>query len=303
VGGVPIRISDDELWEAWTAARRGGRAAGPDGVSLQEFGRGVARRLAALGRRLRSGRYAPGPYRRVCLPKPTGGVRTICVANVGDRVVQRALHHRLLPHVEAVSLPCSFAYRPSLSYRDAWAAVARHRASGFQQVLETDVEKCFDRIRIELVREMITQVVRDQPLIELVLECLTAAHEGAADLGLPQGAAISPCLCNLVLTDMDRALARRHMRLVRYADDMVVMCRSHGGVERALERAEEALASLGLSLNRRKTQVSDFRSGFDFLGARFVGGMVLAGGVAPYGAGRPAPSPRRRRPRKLTYVF
>jgi len=296
-----VRVELDEVREAWRKVRRGGKSAGPDGLTLPEFKRHAESHLENLCWELRRGVYVPGGYRSVTIPKPLSGTRTICVGNVRDRVAQRVLHDRLMPYVEAISLPASFAYRPGLDYRRALQAVARHRDSGFTVVLNADVEKCFDRIRLEIVEELLAELNLDPELLQLVLESVASGRGPGMRVpgGLPQGAVLSPLLCNLVLTELDRAVSGRHVRMVRYADDFVVLARSARGCERASDRVGYALWNVGLRMNEKKSELTDFKRGFHFLGAEIVGSYIVAQQPAPYQRRRRG----RKQARKLAYVF
>lgn len=300
-----MHVCLEEIEEAWRSVRKGGRAPGVDGISVPEFRRNAYPRLLELNRALRSGLYVPAGYRAVSIPKETRGERTIRIATVADRIVQRVLLGRLHPLVEAVSLPSSFAYRPGIGVKQALLAVRNAHQSGFAHVLEGDVKDCFDTIRLDLVEELLWELGAERWLIEAILQAVEAGGPGAPQLadsvGLPQGAVLSPTLCNLVLTHLDRALDRRHRRLVRYADDFVVLCRSAGSCESALEEVTEALEDVGLRLNERKTGVTDFTRGFNYLGARFIGSFVIPEAPEPYRRKGQAVVKRKRR--KLEYVF
>ena len=283
---LPMRLDEDQLWCAWEAIRRGGKSAGPDGLTVVHFrGRQVAE-IEALLRDLRTGRYAPGTYRAVQVPKESGGSRVLAIATVRDRVVQRLLHDRLLPVVERTALDCSFAYRPGRCHLDALERVAAWREAGFRHVVHADVRSCFDEINLLLVAMLMERAGVDDEVREIALECLSAGFSGRPrpdDLrGLPQGAVLSPILCNLVLTEFDRAMAGRHRRLVRFADDFVILCQSPATCERMLDRARTALADLGLAVNERKTEITSFGQGFHYLGARLVGGFIIPEKKAPY---------------------
>jgi group II intron reverse transcriptase/maturase len=294
-----VRVDAAELQVAWDAIHRGGKAPGPDGISARAMVERLSAVLECLARELRQGAWTHGPYRTVTVPKPNGGRRTLCIANVRDRLVQRVLLARITPALEEVSLPCSFAYRPGLSHRHALRMVQECRDRGFQYVLRADVRDCFDTIRLEIVRQLLEQLTLDDEVAQLVLESIAAAKLGnqpdVARLGLPQGAVLSPALCNLTLTELDRAVGDSHVRLVRYADDMALMALSERGLSRARERAEYALWTLGLKLNETKTYVTDFEQGFRFLGARVIGSFVVPDKGPRYPGKYPPPFPRRRR--------
>lgn len=301
-----MRLSLEELRAAWQFVRRGGRGPGLDGVTRERFTAHLDAELLALREQLRTGCYVPRAYRVVQFPKPGGGTRVLQIAGFRDRVVQRALLARLEPAVERISLPTSFAYRPGIGVREAVRAVCRARAGGFHEVFEGDVRACFDSIAFDLVADRLARLGLDTELIDLILECIAVGGPGLSPFsdvrGLPQGAVLSPTLCNLILTDLDRHMDRKHRRLVRYADDFLVLCRSERACLAAMAEVEEGLAAIGLELNPAKSALSDFGLGFDFLGARFVGSFVISHSAPPYGRKKNL-SRRRRTVRKLEYIF
>lgn len=304
-------FAPEEFATAWQSIRTGGKAPGLDDVSLAAFAQKADAHLSAIRRDLRAGLYTPTGYRTVLIPKPTRGFRPIQIATFRDRIVQRLLLNRLQPVVEAVSLPSSFAYRPEIGVDQALLAVRAAREAGFTHVLEADVKDCFESIRLEVLGQNLWDLGLDCELIDLILQCITAGgpdRPASSDCeGLPQGAVLSPTLCNLVLTHLDRRLHRPHRRLVRYADDLIVLCQSERACHSAQREVEEALTEIGLELNPRKTAFSDFQRGFNYLGARFIGTFIIPESPAPYTRG-PAhlhelPTIKRRSRRKLEYIF
>lgn len=302
-----MQVEIAELESAWRAIRKGGKAPGPDGMDLRTFARDAERHLQSLQRDLRRGRYLPGPYRIVSVPKERGGTRLIQIASLRDRVVQRLLLQRLQPAVEAISLPASFAYRPGIGVNQALRAIASARDSGFAQVFEGDVLRCFDSISFDIVAQLLADLSIDPELADLILQCVFAGGYGASlfadSVGLPQGAVLSPTLCNLVLTQLDRHMQRPHRRLIRYADDLLVLCRSQRACEAAHDEVQEALAEIGLQLNPAKTALSDFTSGFHYLGAQFVRTFIIPKSPPPYGARGHGPAAKGRKRRKLEMIF
>lgn len=301
-----MRVDEEALWSAWESIRHGGKSAGADGRTLKEFRLRQADEIKTLIKELRRDRYCAGLYRAVVVPKETGGSRILAVANVRDRIVQRWLHDQISPIVERSSLDCSFAYRPGRCYLDALERVAALRDAGFRHVLHSDVRNCFDEINLLLLGILLKQAGIEQQLVELILECVSAGFVGIPrphDMqGLPQGAVLSPVLCNLVLTEFDRAMQGRHRRLVRFADDFLVLCQSEAGCQRALERVRRALADLGLALNEQKTEITSFEKGFRYLGAKIVRNFIIPEKRQPYHSMQDLSAPCRRHPR-LDWVF
>ncbi|WP_413204155.1 CRISPR-associated endonuclease Cas1 [Rhodospirillum sp. A1_3_36] len=267
----------DSLEAAWHRVRANAGAAGGDGVTVGLFDEGAAVRLLSLHKALRDGSYLPGPIRRVSFAKADGGERVLSIPCVVDRVVQTAVTDALVPHLEPEFEDASFAYRPGRSVVQAVERVRALRGKGYLWVVDGDIERFFDRVPHGPLLAALDVHVDDPALMDLIAVWLEHAGEGG--LGLPQGSPLSPLLSNLYLDDLDEAAQDAAfgpgVRLVRYADDFVLLCRTEARARAVLERVGETLAALGLSLNRDKTRVVSFDSGFRFLGHLFVKSMVL----------------------------
>jgi len=257
------------LHAAWkrVALNRGG--AGPDNVTLQEFGREADRRLDALRALLVKGRYEPLPARIFAAPKRSGGVRAIAILSIQDRIVQQALHAALQPHLEPHFPPCSYAYRPGVSAHQALRAVDSQLSQGYRWVGETDIARFFDTIGHEVLLKQLGALVPDPFVLSLVARCLAVG--GVGGRGIPQGAATSPLFSNLYLAEFDARMSASGRSLIRYGDDLLFACRERGQAQEALAEAEGFLRSrLGLALKPEKTGVASLAQGFTFLGFQFT---------------------------------
>jgi group II intron reverse transcriptase/maturase len=267
----------DVLWRAWVAVRRNNGAPGIDKTTLAQVEEyGVDRLLAELASALKDGSYRPLPTRRVFIPKPGSSERRpLSIPAVRDRIVQAAAKIVLEPIFEADMAGCSFGFRPRRSAHDALQVLVDECGRGRRWVVETDIAECFTAIPHDQLMQAVEERVCDQAVLKLVRAMLRV---GVMEHGLvrrevtgtPQGGVISPLLCNVYLHRIDRVWStREHGVLVRYADDVVVMCKSREQAEAALQRLRDLLADLGLRPKDAKTRIVHLQvggEGLDFLG-------------------------------------
>jgi RNA-directed DNA polymerase len=267
----------DVLERAWELVRANRGAAGIDRQTIAEVEEhGVAVVLGELAADLKVGRWRPLPARRVFIPKPGREERRpLSIPTVRDRVVQAAVKIVIEPIFEADMLECSFGFRPGRSAHDALQVVVDESWRGRRWVAESDIANCFEAIPHERLMSAIEERIVDRHLLKLlramlragVLEDATVKRSGT---GTPQGGVISPVLCNVYLHRLDRQWARRGTGvLIRYADDLLVMCKAKQEAEGALVALSTILGELGLELKHAKTRIVHLREGgegFDFLG-------------------------------------
>jgi group II intron reverse transcriptase/maturase len=267
----------DVLQRAWVQVRRNSGAAGIDGKTIAEVEQyGVSRLLDELATDLKDGAWRPQPARRVFIPKPgSREQRPLSIPTVGDRVVQAAAKIVLEPIFEADMLNCSFGFRPRRAAHDALQVLIDESWRGRRWVVETDIANCFEAIPHEKLMQAVQERVCDQAVLKLLRVMLRAGvmHDGEVRrpvTGTPQGGVISPLLANVYLHRIDRAWdVRQHGALVRYADDVVVMCSSRAQAEAALAQLTALLAELGLEPKAAKTRIVQLAvggEGLDFLG-------------------------------------
>jgi RNA-directed DNA polymerase len=285
----------DVLEEAWRRVLANRGAAGVDRETLAQVEEyGAERLLQDLHDSLRQGRYHPAPVRRRGIPKPDGGVRPLGIPTVRDRVAQQAAKLVLEPVFEADFLSASYGYRPKRSATAALEVIRRSFIEGRTWVAELDIRSFFDSIDHDRLLGFVGERVSDRRVLKLIRGWLAAGvmEDGVLSQtvsGTPQGGVISPLLANIYLHRLDLAFAGvGHGKLVRYADDAVILCRTQAEAEAALERARQILAGLGLELHPDKTRIVDLREGrggFDFLGCHFharVSGRLLERGIRRY---------------------
>ena len=268
---------EDVWWRGWVAVRRNNGAPGIDKTTLAQVEEyGVARLLDELAAELREGRYRPLPARRVFIPEPgvMGERRPLSIPAVRDRIVQAAVKIVLEPVFEADMLDCSFGFRPRRGAHDALQVLVDECWRGRRWVVETDVANCFSAIPHDELMRAVEERVCDQSVLKLLRAMLRAGVMEDGQLrrpvtGTPQGGVVSPTLCNVYLHRLDRVWDDADGVVVRYADDLVVMCWSRGQAERALARLVEVLAGLGLEPKAAKTRIVHLDvggPGLDFLG-------------------------------------
>jgi RNA-directed DNA polymerase len=267
------------LEEAYRIAKKNGGAPGIDGESFSDIEAvGVAEFLAAIREELLTGRYEPKKNRAVEIPKDNGKVRTLQIPCIRDRVVQGALKLILEAIFEADFCPNSYAFRPKRSQHQALAQVRRSVMRRMSTVVDADLSKFFDTIRHSILLDKIAQRVQDPEVMHLVKQIIKVTGK----VGVPQGSPFSPLAANIYLNEIDWMFeAIRHktaqgpydaVNYHRFADDVVITVSGHhtkrGWAERALQRLEEALTPLGVSLNREKTKVVNTLKGeaFGYLG-------------------------------------
>jgi RNA-directed DNA polymerase len=269
------------LEAAWEKVWANHGAAGVDRQSIERFEAREDEYLAELSTALREGTYRPQPIRRVEIPKGDGRTRPLGIPTVKDRIAQTAVKFALEPIFEATFLPTSYGFRPGLGCRDALREVAQLIEDGFTFVVDADFESFFDTIPHERLMQRVEERVSDGRILGVVSSWLEQdiLHElrrWTPTEGTPQGAVISPLLANIYLHPLDVLMAAHGYRMVRYADDFVVLCKSREEAEAALAEVRVWVAENGLRLHPNKTHVGDCLvkgQGFEFLGYRFERGQ------------------------------
>jgi RNA-directed DNA polymerase len=286
------------LVAAWSRVRdnAGGRTAGVDGLAPRAVGAGAAELLAGIREDLKAGVFVPQRVREKSIPKAPGKVRRLGIPTTRDRIVQAALKLVLEPVFEADFKPCSYGFRPRRRAQDAIAEI-HHLASptrNYEWVFEADITACFDEIDHQALMGRVRRRVADKRVLGLVTAFLRAGVLGEDGLnretitGTPQGGILSPLLANIALSVLDEHFARKWealgpewtrvkrrrsgtpvMKLVRYADDFVIMVGGQRADADALwDEVAGVIAPMGLRLSVAKTRVCHIDEGFDFLGWR-----------------------------------
>lgn len=269
---------EESLRAAWKQVEERKGGGGVDGMSIEMFRNRADKRLRRLSEQLQEGTYEPRPVKRVWIPKGGGKLRPLGVPVIIDRVVQTSLRNAIEPIFERKFAECSYGFRPGRGCKDALRQVTAELKRGRTWVVDVDIEQYFDSIdKKRLMAEVATEIADGSVLglIEQFLEqeVMDGMKRWQPDRGTPQGAVISPLLANIYLHPVDVAMQADGYRIVRYADDMVILCDTREQAETALVRLDALLTERGLRLHPEKTRVVDatVRPGFDFLGYRFFG--------------------------------
>jgi RNA-directed DNA polymerase len=265
---------------AWQRVARNKGAAGVDGQSVERFGYQADRYLHELQRSLTEGSYRPDPVKRVEIPKGDGKTRPLGIPTVKDRIVQTALKMVIEPIFEVQFRPGSFGFRPGRGCKDALREVDRLLKEGYTHVVDADLKSYFDTIPRDRLMALVEGSISDSRVLALIdsflrQEIMTEIACWQPTAGTPQGAVLSPLLANLYLHPFDLLMEQSGYRMVRYADDFVILCASEAEAAAALGQVTAWVQANSLTLHPDKTRVGDSRQpgqGFDFLGYRFEAG-------------------------------
>jgi len=237
-------------------------APGVDNVTVAEFKDWLKAHWPSVKQALLEGRYLPRPVRRVEIPKPAGGTRTLGVPTVVDRLIQQALHQVLQPRFEPTFSDSSFGFRPERGAHQAVRKALGYIREGKRWVVDVDLEKFFDRVNHDVLMARIAREVSDVRVLKLIRRFLEAGmmSEGLVEQrkqGTPQGGPLSPLLSNILLTDLDRELESRGLAFCRYADDCNIYVRSQVAGERVMSGVRVFLEkTLHLQINMEKSAVA-----------------------------------------------
>lgn len=268
------------LEKAWQAVRANGGAAGVDGQSIERFAAREEVYLDELSRALREGSYRPEAIRRVEIPKGDGKTRPLGIPTVKDRIVQAAVKRVIEPIFEREFLPVSYGFRPGRGCKDALREVDGLLRDGYTWVVDADLQGYFDSIPHDRLLARVEEHLSDGRVLALIeawlrQDIVKGLARWTPGGGTPQGAIISPLLANLYLHSLDQRLTEGGYRLVRYADDFVILCQSEAAARQALAEVRDWTRANGLTLHPDKTHLGDCRQpgqGFEFLGYRFESG-------------------------------
>ena len=268
-------IKKSHLHQAGQKVLKNDGCGGIDGVEVEGFKKNYTKEMSALYRQLKEDRYEPQPVLRTYISKGNGEQRPLGIPVIKDRIAQQAVKQILEVYFEDIFCDCSYGFRPNRSTEDAINKVEEYKEQGYNWVLDADVKSYFDTIDHEILMELIAEHISDGWVLDIIRSWLTIGvmtEEGRKETteGTPQGGVVSPLLANIYLHYFDKRMTRRGYKLVRFADDFIIMAKSKEKAERALEVTRQIIENeLNLKLHPRKTVITNFYDGFKFLEFRF----------------------------------
>lgn len=253
-------LATENMEVAWAAVERNDGAAGVDRKSVAATKQHLKQHWPDVREKLLNDVYKPAAVRAVEIPKASGGVRTLGIPNVQDRLIQQALHQRLSLVFEAQMSEHSYGFRPNRSAHDAVKAARKYVEEGKKWVVDIDLKSFFDQVSHDRLMNLISPSVSDKRVLRLIGRYLRAPMRYADGRqekrlrGTPQGGPLSPLLANIYLGPLDRELEQRGIAFVRYADDVALFLSSERAAERALENITVWLKKvLDLEVNESKS--------------------------------------------------
>jgi group II intron reverse transcriptase/maturase len=270
----------DNLKESWKKVKSNKGCAGMDKQSIRDFQKHKEQYLREIQRSVKNGNYKAMPVLRKLIPKGDKQVRKLGIPSVKDRILQQATKNVIEQIFEMKFLECSFGYRPKRSAHQAIGQIKKYAQQGYTWVIDADVEKFFDSVDHTLLMNFVADEISDGKVLNLIEAWLKSGvmNEGKIEEtmeGTPQGGVASPLLANIYLYEMDKQVsAMDDVRLVRYADDVVILCKTKEVAEKTMKQVETILAGLKLRLNKTKTKlVNANRESFEFLGFKLKMGQ------------------------------
>lgn len=267
-------LSPANLKAAYKRVLRNKGAGGIDEMQLESLKDYLIKEKDALTASILEGKYRPNPVRRVEIPKEHGKKRQLGIPTVVDRVIQQAITQVLSPIYEKQFSQNSYGFRPKRNAHQALQQCQRYINEGYRYAVDMDLEKFFDTVNQSKMIEVLSRTIRDGRVISLIHRYLQAGVVVASKfeqtaVGVPQGGPLSPLLSNIMLNELDKELERRGHRFVRYADDMLILCKSERSAERTMENLRRYIEEkLFLKVNRDKSTVA-YITKVKFLGYSF----------------------------------
>lgn len=272
-------LDRDNLNRAYRRVKANKGASGVDGMTVDEALPWLKEHREELLESIRNGKYKPSPVRRVEIPKDNGGVRKLGIPTVIDRIIQQAIAQVLTPNYEPKFSDGSYGYKPHRSAKDAILKVKKYADEGYRYAVCLDLSKYFDTLNHELLMNMLRQEVKDKRLTDLIKRYLKSGvmENGIVmktEEGSPQGGNLSPLLANIYLDKFDKEFEGRGVKVIRYADDIILLAGSIRAAERLLGTSTSYLEKkLKLKVNTEKSRAVSVYSirNFGFSALRWEG--------------------------------
>ena len=269
-------LEKDNLNKAFRQVVSNKGTAGIDDITVDELEPWIRSHSHELTNRIQSGKYRQHPVMRVYIPKDNGEKRPLGIPRVIDRLVQQAVAQELSREFEPIFSDNSYGFRPSRSALDSIRKVIANANDGYEYVIDLDLAKFFDTVNHSKLLQVLSETIKDGRVISLIHKFLRAKimDEGKVTtptIGTPQGGPVSPVLANILLNELDKELDKRGHHFVRYADDMMIMCKSQRAAQRTYESITKFIEKkLFLNINKDKTKICHLSEDVKFLGYTFI---------------------------------
>lgn len=273
-GMLEYILSPSNLNAAYLQVKRNKGAGGVDKMEVESLKDYLVAHKDGLITSILQGKYRPNPVRRVEIPKDNGQKRQLGIPTVVDRVVQQAIAQILTPLYEPQFSDHSYGFRPKRNAHQSLKKCRDYITEGYDYAVDLDLEKFFDKVNHSKLTEVLSRTIKDGRVVSLIHKYLNAGVQVGgnfepSEMGVPQGGPLSPLLSNIMLNELDKELERRGHKFARYADDMVILCRSKRSAERVMGSIIRFIEDkLFLRVNREKSQVAPI-SKVKFLGYSF----------------------------------
>lgn len=268
-------LSLSNFRQAWYKVADNGGGAGIDGETIEKFAEAEELNLILLRDSVANSCYKPQLLKQVIVPKKDNKWRELRIPTIRDRIVQMALLNVLYSLTEKIFSDDSFAYRPHRHYTDAVKRVAYWRDQGYQWVLDGDILEFFDNLSHQRLLVEVRKIIDNHGILCLIKAWISVGVMTEKEIiypskGVPQGAVISPMLANIYLHEFDQYFRESEFKLVRYADDFLILSNTQDGIMSAYAQVVQLFNYLGLKLHEDKSKITHFKKGFQFLGHGFL---------------------------------
>lgn len=259
-GLLEFILSPTNLNAAYLQVKRNKGKGGVDKMGVESLRDYLVTNKEALTRTILRGKYRPNPVRRVAIPKDNGQKRPLGIPTVVDRVFQQAIAQTLIPLYEPQFSTNSYGFRPRRNAHQALNKCKEYITSGYDYAVDLDLEKFFDKVNHSKLIEILSRTIKDGRVVSLIHKYLNAGVQignrfEPSEMGVPQGGPLSPLLSNIMLNELDKELEHRGHKFVRYADDMIILCKSKRSAERVMGSITRYIeGKLLLKVNKDKSQ-------------------------------------------------